>query len=145
MKVKRKGGFYISRIQHIAKKILDQKLRENNVKINQAQARLLFALWNTDEIGVVELANKISLTKSTVSVLLNKMASKNLVSIEHPPGNNRSKIVKYIGQNTQLEQIYSKISNEMNELFYDGFKSNEIELFENNLKKVYDNLTKFKK
>ena len=145
MKIKRKGGYLISRIQKISSRILSQKLIENGIEISHGQGRLLFILWDNDGLSVQELAKKASLSKSTVSSLLKKLSNGRLVSIEHPPGNNRKKIVRYLENDLDLEQKYSKISNEMNALWYQGFKEVDIEQFEKNLEKLYHNLSKSEK
>ena len=118
MKIKRKGGYFVSRIQKISSRIFSQKLIENGIEISHGQGRLLFILWDNDGVSVQELAKKASLSKSTVSSLLKKLSHGGLVSIEHPLGNNRKKIVRYLENDLDLEQKYSKISNEMNALWY---------------------------
>jgi len=145
MKIKRKGGYLISRIQKISSRILSQKLIENGIEISHGQGRLLFILWDNDGLSVQELAKKASLSKSTVSSLLKKLSNGRLVSIEHPPGNNRKKIVRYLENDLDLEKKYSKISNEMNALWYQGFKEVDIEQFEKNLEKLYHNLSNSEK
>jgi len=142
MKIERKGGYIISRIQKISSRILSQKLIENGIEISHGQGRLLFILWDNDGLSVQELAKKASLSKSTVSSLLKKLSHGGLVSIEHPPGNNRKKIVSYLENDLDLEQKYSKISNEMNALYYQGFTEVEIEQFEKNLEKLYHNYSR---
>ena len=145
MKIKRKGGYFVSRIQKISSRIFSQKLIENGIEISHGQGRLLFILWDNDGVSVQELAKKASLSKSTVSSLLKKLSHGGLVSIEHPLGNNRKKIVKYLENNLDLEKKYSKISNEMNAIWYQGFKEVDIEHFEKNLEKLYHNLSNSEK
>ena len=118
LKIKRKGGYFISRIQKISSRIFSQKLIENGIEISHGQGRLLFILWDNDGISVQELAEKTSLSKSTVSSLLKKLNKSGHVSIDHPPGNNRKKSVRFLENNIDLKEKYSKISNEMNALYY---------------------------
>jgi DNA-binding MarR family transcriptional regulator len=143
MKISRKGGYYISRIQRISSRILAQKLRENHITLTPAQGRLLFILWDTPGINVKELAKRASLSKSTTSVLLKKLKSEGHVSIDHPPGNDRQKIITYREKDETLEQVYQQISEEMNHLFYYELEEKQILEFEKNLEQIYTRLTKY--
>ena len=48
-------------------------------------------------------------------------------------------------KDNQLHEKYKELSKEMNHLFYKGFSDNEIDIFEQNLKKTLQNLTGFYK
>lgn len=145
MKINRKGRAYISRIKRISSRIFTQKLKENHITLTNAQGRLLFILWDNPGkgINVKKLAKRASLSKSTTSVLLKKLKSEGYISIEHPPGNNRQKIVTYREKDETLERVYLKISEEMNALYYNGIEEKQIIQFEKNLQRIYTNLVDY--
>lgn len=61
MKRQRQGGFLITKIHQLAGRIFARKLREYHIKINPAQGRIMFVLWQNDGISINELAQKTKL------------------------------------------------------------------------------------
>jgi len=144
MKIKRKGGFLISQIHQISGRILARKLRIHKIKINPGQGRILFALWEKDEISIRDLAKRTSLGKSTLSFMLKRMRDEGYLKFEHPPGNERTKLVYVLQQSKQIELSFQKLSDEMNSIYYKDFTNEEITEFEKNLERVLHNLDEHK-
>jgi len=142
MKIKRKGGFLISQIHRISGRILAKKLKIHKIKINPGQGRILFALWEKDGISIQDLAKRTSLGKSTLSTMLKRMQDEGYLKIEHPPGNERIKMVYLLQQSRQIESSLQKLSDEMNRIYYKDFTDDKITEFEENLEKVLQNLIK---
>ena len=144
MKIKRKGGFLISQIHRISGRILAKKLKIHKIKISPGQGRILFALWEKDEISIQDLAKRTSLGKSTLSTMLKRMRDEGYLKIEHPPGNERTKMVYLLQQSKQIESSFQELSDEMNRIYYKDFTDDKITEFEENLEKVLQNLIKHK-
>lgn len=141
MNIQNKVGFYISRIQKIGRKLLNEKLQAKGLSFSHGQGRLLFILWEQDGLTLTEIAKKAALSKSTASHLLKKLKSQGLVSMEHPPNNDREKIVRYINSDQDIERIYQQISTEMDALFFKNFNQAEIQQTEAYLARIFSNLS----
>ena len=144
MRIKRKGGFLISQIHQTSGRILARKLRIHKIKINPGQGRILFALWEKDGISIRDLAKRTSLGKSTLSTMLKRMRDEGYLKIEHPPSNERTKLVYVLQQSKLIESSLQKLSEEMNSIYYKDFTNEEITEFEKNLERVLHNLVEHK-
>ncbi|MFW9772037.1 MAG: MarR family winged helix-turn-helix transcriptional regulator [Candidatus Heimdallarchaeota archaeon] len=140
MKIKRKGGFLISQIHQIAGRKFARKLKKHKIKINPGQGRILFALWEKDGISIRDLTKRTSLGKSTISTMLKRMRDEGYLKIEHPPGNERTKLVYMLQQSKEMESSFEKLAEEMNNIYYKGFTNDEIIEFEENLERILHNL-----
>lgn len=144
MKIKRKGGFLISQIHQISGRIFARKLKIHKIKINPGQGRILFALWEKDGIPIRDLAKRTSLGKSTLSTMLKRMRDEGYLKIEHPPGNERTKLVYVLQQSKEIESVFEELAEEMNSIFYKDFANDEITRFEEDLERVFYNLKEYK-
>ena len=143
MITERKGGFLISKIHQISGRIFSKKLKEYKIEINPAQGRILFVLWEKDEISIQELAKKTSLGKSTLTSMLNRLEKLDYIQMRRSSKDDRKKIITLTEKDKQLHEKYKELSKEMNKLFYKGFSDKEIDIFEQFLQKALQNLTNF--
>jgi DNA-binding MarR family transcriptional regulator len=143
MKTQRKGGFLIALIHHLSDRIFANIMKKSGIdEINPAQGRILFVLWNKDEIPISELARRTQLSKSTLTSMLDRLEKADYVIRVPSRKDRRIILVKRTEKDKSLENKYIQVSNEMTNLFYDGFTSEEIDDFENYLKRILDNLAK---
>ena len=143
MKLKRKGGFLISKIHQLSGRILARKLKDNSVEeINPAQGRIMFVIWQNDGISINELAKKTSLGKSTLTSMLDRLEKSGLVKRRHSLQDRRKILIIRTQKDKALQKKYDKISREMTALFYRGFREKDIDIFENYLEHIFHNLSK---
>ena len=144
MKKFREGGFLVAKIHQVSGRIFTRKLKEHQIdEINPAQGRILFALWQNDGISINELAKKTSLGKSTLTSMLDRLEESGYV-IRIPSREDRRKIlIQRTEKNKNLQDLYNQVSQEMTNLFYEGFSENEIDEFEQYLKRILHNLVNF--
>lgn len=144
MKKFREGGFLIAKIHQLSGRIFTRKLKEHQIdEINPAQGRILFILWQTDGISINELAKKTSLGKSTLTSMLDRLEESGHV-IRIPSREDRRKIlIKRTEKDRGLQDLYTRVSQEMTNLFYERFSENEIDEFEQYLKRILHNLVNF--
>ena len=143
---KREGGFLIARIHQLAGRLFAEKLKKYNLdEINPAQGRILFVLWQKDGISIRELAGKTSLGKSTLTSMLDRLEEAGYLERVPSIGDRRKIKIKLTERDRKLRNIYKKVSNEMTELFYDGFSAGEISEFEKYLRQIFNNLTAFER
>ena len=142
MKTIRQGGFLTAKIHQLSGRLLSRLLRDHRLDINPAQGRILFVLWQNDGIPIHELAERTRLSKSTLSLMLDRLEAAGHVTRVRPEENRRTVLIKLTGEDRGLRRKYLEISEEMNEIYYDGFTSDEIDDYEGYLMRILGNLTR---
>ncbi len=142
MTKKREGGYLISQIHQLSGRIFSKKLKEYGIDLNHAQGRIIFALWKQDKIPINDLVKETSLTKSTLTTMLERLEKSGHVIRLQSEHDKRVTLICLTEKSNSVRKDYKKISDEMVELFYKGFSNIEIELFETELKKILKNLKK---
>jgi DNA-binding MarR family transcriptional regulator len=102
----------------------------------------LFVLWSKDEIPISELSKKTMLSKSTLTSMLDRLEKAGYIIRVQSKEDRRVILIKRTEKDKSLETIYTQVSDEMANLFYDGFAPTEIDEFEKYLKRILDNLAK---
>ncbi|BBI33977.1 MarR family transcriptional regulator [Cohnella abietis] len=135
------GGFYISQIKQLSSRIFEKLLKENAIEeFNGAQGRILFVLWQKDNLTITELGEKTSLAKTTLTSMLDRMGEQGHIQRNQHPKDRRQTLITLTPQARALSDNYDKVTEQMNEIFYQGFSDKEIEQFDNMLAKVLNNL-----
>ncbi len=143
MKIQRQGGFLIAKIHQVSGRIFAKILKKAGIsEINPAQGRILFALWKKDEIPITELARKTLLSKSTLTSMLDRLEKAGFIIRVPSKKDRRTILIKRTEKGKRFESKYVQVSDEMTNLFYNGFTSEEIDTFEEYLKRILANLTK---
>ena len=141
MTQKREGGFLIAKIHQVSGRIFAKILKEYGIdQINPAQGRILFALWKKDEIPISELAKKTQLSKSTLTSMLDRLEKAGHITRMRPEKDRRTIILRLAEKDRNLQKVYSKVSDEMTNIFYREFSHEEIDEFEGYLKRILTNL-----
>lgn len=110
--------------------------------INPAQGRILFALWQNDDIPIQELAKRTSLGKSTLTRMLDKLEQTGHLQRVYPNDDRRKVLIRLTEQNKRMKLKYEEVSEEMTQVYYEGFEEHEIEAFEAYLDRIFRNLAK---
>lgn len=140
MKLQSQGGFLIAKIHQLSGRIFSKLLKKHQIEINPAQGRIMFVLWRNDNIPIQELAKKTSLSKTTLTSMLDRLEIMGYIA-RVPSKEDRRKIcIKLTEKDKSLHEKYRQVSLEMTELFYQGISKDEIDLFEKQLEKTYKNL-----
>lgn len=142
MKIQREGGFLVAKIHQVSGRIFAEILKKSGIdEINPAQGRILFVLWKKDEIPISELARRTQLSKSTLTSMLDRLEKVGYIVRASSKEDRRVILIKRTEKDKSLENKYIRVSNEMTNLFYNGFTPKEIDTFENYLKRILANLT----
>lgn len=135
------GGFLISQIKQISGRIFEKLLSNAGVDaFNGAQGRILYVLWQEDNIPIAELSKKTGLAKTTLTSMLDRMEESGLLLRIFDKTNRRQIRIVLTDQARSLSGKYDKVSQEMNEIYYAGFSDDEIIAFENTLRRILKNL-----
>ena len=137
---RREGGFLISKIHYLGKRIFNKMLKRNQIDVNPGQGRILYVLWQNDEIPINQLAKKTALGKSTLTTMLDRLETEGHI-IRVPSHDDRRKVlIKVTEKNKELHEKYRRVSHEMTAKFYRGFTAKEIDTFETFLIRILKNL-----
>lgn len=138
------GGFLIGQIKQRQARIFERILNEYGIQeFNGAQGRILYILWNNNNIPISEISKKTGLAKTTLTSMLDRMEQADLVC-RVADGSDRRKIKIVLTEKAKkLSDVYQKVSGQMNELFYEGFTNDEREQFEIYLNRILTNLIKY--
>ena len=136
----REGGFLLAKIHQISNRIFNKMLKDYGLdELNSGQGRILFILWQRDNIPIRELSVKTQLTKSTLTTMLDRLENKAFLS--RGTGKDRREIiVKLSDKSKKFKEDYEKISGEMTEVFYGNLTEGERDTFEDYLRRILNNL-----
>jgi len=141
MKEQRRGGFLIAKIHQVSGRIFSRILKQHNIhEINPAQGRILFVLWEHDEIPITELSRKTQLEKSTLTAMLDRLEQDGFIRRMVSEDDRRKTIIKRTDKDKSFQQAYYQVSDEMTARFYKDFSKTEIDRFEGYLQRILDNL-----
>ena len=133
----------ISKIKQIQGRVLEKLLREHGIdQFNGAQGRILFVLWDADNIPISELSAKTGLAQTTLTSMLDRLEASGHVQRVAAPGDRRKANIRLTDAARDLQSSYDAVSARMNEIFYEGFTDEEMIAFEDGLARVLNNLTK---
>ena len=136
----RAGGFLITQIHHLGRRVFTELLRKQEIEIGPGQGRILFALWQKDGVPINDLVERTLLRKSTLSELLDNLEKAGFVRREQSEEDRRKILIRLTERTQKLQKVYINLSVEMTKLFYNGFTDEEIDEFEAFLQRVLDNL-----
>ncbi len=135
------GGFLISKIKQIQGRVFERMLDENGIsEFNGAQGRILFVLWETDDIPISMLSERTGLAKTTLTSMLDRLERSGHIRRLPDPDDRRAVRICLTESAEDLREKYERVSAMMNEVFYRGFSDNEILAFEEWLRKILENL-----
>ena len=139
--IKTNGGFLISQIKQIQGRVLEHMLTDAGIsKFNGAQGRILYVLWQKDDMPIAELSKRTGLAKNTLTTMLDRMTEAGHICRTPDPDDRRQIRITLTDSARLLEQKYEQVSDQMTARFYQGFSDEEIIVFEDTLKRILNNL-----
>ena len=134
------GGTLISQIHQVCQRIWHAVLCRNGLEdLAGARGRVIFALWNEDNIPIKNLVEKTSLDKATLTGIIDRLERDGYVKRIPSPGDKRSTLISRTGKDEIFKSKIPEVSDQQNKLFYKGFSVKEIKDFENYLKRILQN------
>ncbi|MBR6556380.1 MAG: MarR family transcriptional regulator [Clostridia bacterium] len=139
--MKAEGGYLISQIKQVSARIFEKMLAKAGIdEFNGAQGRILYVLWQNDNIPIVELSKKTGLAKTTLTSMLDRMEGANLISRVYDSKDRRQIRIVLTEHARTLSDKYEDVSEQMVNVYYTGFSEEEVLFFENTLRRVLNNL-----
>ena len=136
------GGFLISQVKQVQGRVFDAMLQEAGIEeFNGAQGRILYILWQEDNLPIVELSRRTGLAKTTLTGMLDRMEEKGILERRFDKKDRRQVRIVLSDKARELNDKYNQVPDAMNERFYRGFTDSEIKQFEETLERILRNLT----
>ena len=137
----RYGGFLVSRIKQVSGRLLERMLAAKGVDaFNGPQGRILFVLWQKDSVPMSELSRQTGLATTSLTSMIDRMEESGLVRRERTTTDRRKVLIYLTDEARGLERDYDEVSDEMNEIFYEGFSEAEAEQLDAYLNRVLANI-----
>ena len=143
MKQQHQAGFLMAKIRQVAGRIFERMLNRYGIEINSAQGRIMFALWQEDNISINQLAKKTQLKKSTLTSMLDRLEDMGYIRRERSKKDRRIILIKRTNKDKNLEKKYVELSQEHTKFFYKGFSESQIVRFEKDLELILKNLVEY--
>ncbi|MCR4713514.1 MAG: MarR family transcriptional regulator [Treponemataceae bacterium] len=139
--MKSRTGFLISRIKQVQDRVFQRLLQNFGVEeFNGPQGRILYVLWQKDEVPIVELSSKTGLAKNTLTAMLARMEVCGLLQRKASDTDKRQSIIVLTAKARELKDKYDEVSEQMNTLFFTGFSQEEVTLLDSRLDRILQNL-----
>ena len=134
------GGTLISQIHQISQRVWYDVLSHNGLSdLAGARGRVIFALWNEDNIPIKKLVERTSLDKATLTGIIDRLERDGYVKRIPSPDDKRATLISRTGKDEIFKSKIPEVSKQQNKLFYKGFSTSEIKEFENYLIRILQN------
>ena len=135
------GGFLISQVKQLSDRTFEKILKTKGIdEFNGAQGRILYILWNINNLSIKQISKFTKLAKTTLTAMLERMELQGLIKRTISKEDKREIIVSLTDKAKELKENYLDVSKQMEKIFYKNFTDKQIENFENTLKKIIENL-----
>ena len=142
--MKANGGFLVTKVKQLGDRIFQKILSEKDVDaFNGPQGRILYVLWQEDGVPIKTISEKSGLAITSLTTMLERMEKSELISRRQDEADRRKTLLFLTQKARNLKQDYDSVSEQMVEIYYDGFTKKEIIEFESYLERIMNNLEKW--
>ena len=139
------GGFLVSKIKQLSDRIFERILARHGIDaFNGAQGRILYVLWQEDGVPIKTISEKCGLAITSLTTMLERMEKQGLIRRVQSEDDKRKTLLYLTEIAKSLRDEAEIVSRQMNDVFYKGFNSDEIEQFEAYLDRVRNNLEEWR-
>ena len=139
------GGFLVSKIKQLSDRIFERILARHGIDaFNGAQGRILYVLWQEDGVPIKTISEKCGLAITSLTIMLERMEKQGLIRRVQSDDDKRKTLLYLTEIAKSLRDEAEIVSRQMNDVFYKGFNSDEIEQFEAYLDRVRNNLEEWR-
>lgn len=136
----------ISRIHQAVNQFILLELKKEGIEdIVPSHGAILIELFKRDGLPMNELALRIDRTPQTVTSLVKKLALQGYVFTEKSSGDGRITCVFLSEKGKRMDQILTRISEDIYKLQYDGLDRQEITVLRKALEKMNHNFSGLQK
>lgn len=134
-------GFLITQINQIKGRVFQRLLTESKVtEFNGPQGRILYVLWQEDAVPITRLVQQTGLAKNTLTSMLGRMEDAGLIARGASEQDGRKVIVRLTSKALGLQAKYDQVSEQMNQIFYQGMTQEDASTLDRLLERILANL-----
>lgn len=137
------GGYQALQIRLLNGRIFQKLLsKEPDAQYRSEQGKILTILWQKDQgrATATDIALATGLANNTLTSMVKKLEEQGLVKIEQSNQDKRKKFVVLTDLGWTQKDIGDRVSQELGEIFYQGFSDQEIREFEEYQERIIANL-----
>jgi len=135
------GGFQVSKIKQLGDRIFEKILAERGIEaFNGAQGRILYVLFQEDGVPIKTVSEKCGLAITSLTTMLERMEKNGLIQRRQDSADKRKTLLYLTDKARDLEQDYIAVSEEMGDIYYQGFTEEEVKAAEGYLDRIRLNL-----
>lgn len=136
-----KGGFQVSKIKQLGDRIFEKILAERGIEeFNGAQGRILYVLFQEDGVPIKTVSEKCGLAITSLTTMLERMEKSGLILRRQDAADKRKTLLFLTDKAKDLEKDYIAVSEEMGDIYYQGFTEEEVKAAEGYLDRIRRNL-----
>lgn len=140
MKTK-KGGYLTLKIHLLNARLFNRYLtRDGRALYNAEQGKILSALWDKHPQSASELSQVTGLANSGLSIMLKRLEKKKLIISFPSEEDKRKRIIDLTELGAAQKIVGNQVSDQLSEVFYQGFSDQEINEVEGYLERILKNL-----
>lgn len=133
----------VSKVYHDMENFLLKELNKSGLSgIVSSHGKILYVLFDNDEMLMSEIAQKIEKTPQTVTTLVKKLEDFGFVISRKSETDKRATVVSLTEKGYSLKSTFDRISEKLYDIQYENLNESEIELFSKLLYKVSCNFAK---
>lgn len=139
------GGYQALQIRLLNGRIFQKLLsKEPDAQYRNEQGKILTVLWQKEQgrATATDIALATGLANNTLTSMIKKLVEQGLVKIEQSDRDKRKKFVVLTDLGWTQKDIGDRVSQELGEIFYQGFSDNEIQEFQAYQERIINNLKK---
>ena len=135
------GGFQVSKIKQLGDRIFEKILAKRGIEaFNGAQGRILYVLLQEDGVPIKTVSEKCGLAIASLTTMLERMEKGGLILRRQDSADKRKTLLFLTDKARNLEQDYIAVSEEMGDIYYQGFTADEVKAAEEYLNRIRLNL-----
>ena len=135
------GGFQVSKIKQLGDRIFEKILAKRGIEaFNGAQGRILYVLFQEDCVPIKTVSEKCGLAITSLTTMLERMEKGGLILRRQDSADKRKTLLFLTDKARNLEQDYIAVSEEMGDIYYQGFTADEVKAAEEYLNRIRLNL-----
>ena len=135
------GGFQVSKIKQLGDRIFEKILAERGIEaFNGAQGRILYVLFQGDGVPIKTVSEKCGLAITSLTTMLERMEKGGLILRKQDSVDKRKTLLFLTDKARSLEKDYIAVSEEMGDIYYQGFTEDEVKAAEDYLNRIRLNL-----
>jgi len=137
------GGYQALQIRLLNGRIFQKLLsKEPDAQYRSEQGKILTVLWQKEDgrATATDIALATGLTNNTLTSMIKKLEEQGLITVKPCTQDKRRKFVVLTELGWAQKEIGDRVSEELGEIFYQGFSDQEIREFEAYQERIISNL-----